>query len=169
MKRLMNAMVVATLLVALPALLSLAGIESSETALVTTVSAAALDDVQATAATASFGRTTVRGHYGFTVTGTQFLPPASPVQVVSVGFVDFANDGTFVGADVISVEGEIIPRTLTGSYSVEPNCTLAMTIEIQSGMPGSTFHFAGVITGKGKEILLVQTDPGSMFTGSLKR
>jgi hypothetical protein len=116
------------------------------------------------------GPRTVRGRYGFTVTGTQFFPPpAPPLQAATVGTIEFDGRGGFTGSDIASFSGQVFSRTLTGTYSVHGSCTLDATLEVLTGTPGLRFSFSAVIVDQGREILFIQTDPGSLFVGSLKK
>jgi len=108
------------------------------------------------------------GRYGFNVQGTVFVPPVTPA--VAVGVADFNGSGSFTLTDVASFAGTIVPRTAAGTYTVAPNCTATSSLTILTGVPlGATFHVNFVILDRGSEIMLVQTDPGSMFTGTAKR
>jgi hypothetical protein len=115
-------------------------------------------------------RRSLYGRYGFTVTGTQFLPPPNPpVQASTVGIVEFDGRGNFTGADTASFSGQIFQRTLKGTYVMRPNCTFDATAEILTGTPGLVFNFTAVILENRSEIQFIQTDPGALFTGTLKK
>jgi hypothetical protein len=118
----------------------------------------------------SCGPKMVRGRYGFTVTGTQFFaPPTPPVQAVTVGQIVFDGHGGLSGSDVVSLSGQIVPRTLTGNYVVRRDCTIEARVDFLTGTPGFKFTFRAVIVDQGREILAIQTDPGALFIGTLKK
>ena len=63
-----------------------------------------------------------------------------------------------------------MPRTFSGTYTVNPNCTATLTLTILSGFPGgATFHLSAVLINRGAEMRLIQIDRGSMFTGTAAR
>lgn len=110
------------------------------------------------------------GKYGATIQGT-VLPPLAPVPVpaVSVGSFEVDAAGNLSGADTLSLGGQIIPRTYSGTVSVKANCTFTSRITSNSGLPGQTVNLSGVIVAGGDEIQFVQTDPSTIFTGVAKR
>ena len=109
------------------------------------------------------------GRFAFIIQGTQFTPlPA--IQAATVGALNFDGQGGLTGADVASFSGQIVPRSFRGIYSVNPDCTATASLTIATGFPvGATFNFAIVLVDRGDEAIFIQTDPGSLFTGSLKR
>jgi hypothetical protein len=116
------------------------------------------------------GHRSLFGRYGFTVTGTQFFPPPQPpVQAATVGVIEFDGRGGLTGSDIASFSGQIFSRTLAGTYVMQPNCTFEATVDILTGTPGLTFHFSAVMVDGGSEITFIQTDPGSLFVGALKK
>lgn len=110
------------------------------------------------------------GKYGGMVQGTA-LPPLTPVPApgVSVGSFEVDAAGNLTGADTLSLGGQIIPRTYTGTVSVKSNCTFTSRITINTGLPGLTINLSGVIVDGGNEIQFVQTDAGTIFSGVAKR
>ena len=97
--------------------------------------------------------------YGFVAEGVAG-PPTLPVPLAGplagVGTVVFAQDGTFVLTATRSVNGVLDPEplALTGVYSMKGNCTFGMRFDVG-------FTFDAVIVNNGKEILFVETDPGT--------
>ena len=73
-----------------------------------------------------------------------------------VGAVSFSSDNTFQMTATRSVNGVIdpAPLALTGTYSVNADCTFKMTFEVG-------FTFSAVIVNGGNEVLFVETDPGT--------
>jgi hypothetical protein len=164
----MRGAVVVTVLIAAPALLTWAGIGGGAMNPGATLHAANGQNPGDRAQPC--GPRTVRGRYGFSVTGTQYFPPpAPPVQAATVGVLEFDGRGGFTGSDIASFSGQVFARTLAGTYTVQESCTLDATLEVLTGTPGLRLTFSAVIVEQGREILFIQTDPGSLFTGSLKR
>jgi len=66
---------------------------------------------------------------------------AACLDVVAVGLIAYDGQGAFVGADTVSIGGAIRPRTFTGTYTINPDCTGTATIV----QPGRTLHSAFVL------------------------
>ena len=111
----------------------------------------------------------VSGRYAYDIQGTIFAPP--PVTpAAAVGVADFDGMGSLTISDVASFAGTVVSRTGSGTYSVQPDCTLTLSLTILTGFPvGTPFHLHGVIIGRGEEIKFIQTDQGTMFTGTAER
>jgi hypothetical protein len=71
--------------------------------------------------------------YGFHVLALTLDPSntlgASNPFAVS-GYYEFHGDGTLNGADTVSRNGDIIPRTYTGTYQVNSDGTGTLTLDI---------------------------------------
>ena len=111
----------------------------------------------------------VSGRYAYDIQGTIFAPP--PVTpAAAVGVADFDGMGSLTISDVASFAGTVVSRTGSGTYSVQPDCTATLSLTILTGLPvGTIFHLRGVIIGRGAEIKFIQTDQGTMFTGTAER
>jgi len=134
------------------------------TLIIGTVSALTISDaisqkVNAQAAP-SCNNATIRGSYGTKFTGT-----FNAEELAVVGLVRFDGTGNFQGTDVLTGDGNVsINRTVSGTYSVQPDCSL----EIVFVATGTGF-LSGAIVDRGKEIFLIQTNPGSVLTGTFKK
>lgn len=71
------------------------------------------------------------GAWGYTETGT-VVTPAGPVSAAAVGRYTFDREGTFSGTQHSSVAGTISQDTKLGTYTVNPDCTATLTLEIYS-------------------------------------
>jgi hypothetical protein len=115
---------------------------------------------------------TLKGTYSLLGQGTVTaqLPgfPPPPVLVAHNGTVIFDGNGTLSGGDVSTVNGVIVPRTFTGTYTVDPNCAALFVINFADG---SVLHEAGTITGAGilREIDTIATDAGWVFADAAKK
>jgi hypothetical protein len=132
--------------------------------------AADSEKARALAPSAECTLSTIVGKFGGTIQGT-VLPPLmpEPVSVVAVGSFEIDAAGTLTGADTSSVGGQIIPRTYSGTVSVQGNCTFTGRFTVETGLPGLVVNFSGVILDGGKELHFVETDPGTLFTSVAKR
>lgn len=115
-----------------------------------------------TAATATAANkcntSTLKGSYGHLVNGT--ILGFGPFTVV--GVATFDGDGKWSRVETSNVNGQVFPETLTGTYTVNPDCsgTAHMT-------NGETSAF--VIVDGGRKILAMGTDPNAVLTVVLEK
>jgi hypothetical protein len=105
---------------------------------------------------------TIEGSYGYTVTGTNLAVGL----VAAVGRVTADGRGNLTGADTLSAVGNIVRRTITGSYTITPQCTGTVTFTDNFGQ---TVNLDYVVTGRSDELQFIQTDAGTVFTGFARR
>jgi len=104
----------------------------------------------------------VRGDFAYLVQGTNLA-----IGLVSaVGRVSADGAGSLLATDTLSVEGTILRRTITGTYTIEPDCTGSVTF---SDNFGQTTHLDYVLADGGDEIRLIQTDQDTIITGTARR
>lgn len=116
---------------------------------------------------------TIRGSYATNISGTFLLPPtegstAPPVGVplASVGQLTFGSRGYVSGTDTNSFNGAISTYPVSGNYSVNDDCTGTLDVTLPNGF---TITNNIRIAAGGDEIFLIQTNPGTIVTGTLKR
>jgi len=120
-----------------------------------TISDAISQKVNAQAAP-SCNNATIKGSYGINFTGTF---PGTPIA--EVGFYKFNGTGNFQRTVTQSTNGTLSTnKAVSGLYSVKQDCTVLIFGD------GS---LSGIIVDAGKGIFLIQTDPGSLITGTLKK
>jgi len=73
----------------------------------------------------------VAGKYGYTSGGTIVSPPVGPFT--AVGRVTLTSSGTFRGAQTTSIAGNFFDETLTGTYTVDFDCTGSATVFVYHG------------------------------------
>ena len=73
----------------------------------------------------------VAGSYGYTSSGTIVTPPVGPFA--AVGHVTFTESGTFSGAQTTSIAGNLVEETVTGTYTVNPDCTGTAVVNVFHG------------------------------------
>jgi hypothetical protein len=108
-------------------------------------------------------KSSLRGPYGYTFTGNVntagvFGPFASTGKLTSDG------EGRFTGSETVSSAGEIARRAYRGVYSVAPDCSGSAILNDNFGAINS-FDF--VIVNGGREVRFIQTDAGTVLTGSM--
>jgi hypothetical protein len=73
----------------------------------------------------------VAGEYGYTSNGTIVSPPVGPFA--TVGHVTFTASGTFSGAQTTSIAGNFFDGTVSGTYSVNHDCTGSAVVNVYHG------------------------------------
>jgi hypothetical protein len=108
---------------------------------------------------------TVVGTYGFQGQGTLGLgtPQAIPAAETGVATADGA--GNLTGNVTFSLGGQILSTPFTGTYQVNPDCTISETISFGT----QTRHQQGVVVDRGQQIDFIDTDPGTVLTRVAKR
>src|SRR5437763_479691 len=114
---------------------------------------------------------TLRGNYGFILTGTSASgpPPAPLQQVIGVGMVHFDGIGNFTQTDNIhgSITGFTAPdRPGSGTYSIKEDCTGISTLFITGQAPVERRF---VVVDEGKELRTVVTSPGTTMVTATAR
>ena len=104
----------------------------------------------------------LRGRYGLSLTGTILgLGPAA-----EIGSIWFDGAGAFTGSLMASFNGQPVPRTATGTYVVNSDCTGTISANITPGGP-IDLNLVMVDSG-GKKAVVIVTTPGLVFSGSLE-
>ena len=91
--------------------------------------------------------------------------PGMAAPFAGVGTDTFDGNGHFAGAATVSINGNPIPLTETGTYKVNPDCTGTYTAF--SGAASTTAFF--VITDSGNEIQAICTDAGVVISHVFRR
>jgi hypothetical protein len=73
----------------------------------------------------------VAGTYGYTSSGTIVSPAVGPFA--AVGKITFGNTGTLSGAQTTSIAGNFFDETVSGSFTVNSDCTAAATVYVYHG------------------------------------
>jgi hypothetical protein len=104
----------------------------------------------------------VAGDFGYTVTGTRL--PFGPAA--SVGWVRFERDGSLSGTQTLSINGTIAQgEVLTGTITVNPDCTGTSTITVSNTPFPRTSHLDVVWVNSSTGFRLIFTDTGLILTG----
>ena|SRR5437879_3681200 len=94
------------------------------------------------------------------ITQTPTQPPFTPIA--EAGTYTFDGSGGFSTTNTLSVGGLIIPRTATGTYAVDADCTGSATIN-----GGVSFKFA--IARAAQSIRFVVSTTGVAVTGKMEK
>jgi hypothetical protein len=96
------------------------------------------------------------GNWGFTLTGTLILP-TGPVPGAAVGRLSVDAAGNISGTEARNVGGGFANETLTGSWTVNSDCTATITANIyESGVLVRISVLAAVFVDNSSKIRAVQ-------------
>jgi hypothetical protein len=112
------------------------------------------------------GCDTLDGLYGFSRNGTAGF---GSVSAAAVGVISFDGAGNISGHDTTSVNGNIIRRTFIGTYTLSSDCTGSLTITFLTGTPGRVSPNDFVMVDNGRELRLINTNPGEVIVGSARK
>ena len=105
------------------------------------------------------------GSFGYTSTGTlldSYVPAPYAGPFGEVGRQTFDGKGHTTAAATTSSNGNIQPVTIEGTYTVKPDCTGSMTLNVSPF--DSTVHADFVIDDNGAEIRAIGSDSGLVET-----
>ena len=109
---------------------------------------------------------TLKGSFSHMGTGFVTAPPAMAGPFGGVGTDTFDGNGNIAGTAALSINGNPVSASETGTYKVNPDCTGTYTVQLSVG-GATTVSF--VITAGGNEIQGICTDSGSVTTHIFKR
>ena len=105
----------------------------------------------------------LNGRYGYEIKGT--LAGVGPV--VLVGTINHSYDGTYTGAMTASYNGQIVPfLPYNGNFAVNSDCSGTSSFTLPDGTKVTTRI---VVLERGKEYFIINTDPGNVLSGVIKR
>jgi hypothetical protein len=104
----------------------------------------------------------VEGSYGYTVNGTNI----GGGPLAAVGLVSSDGAGVLGATETDSINGTIVRRTITGTYTVNPDCTGTVTFTDNFHQ---TTHLDFVAVKDRDELQFLQTDSGTVTTGIAKK
>jgi hypothetical protein len=105
----------------------------------------------------------IQGGYGFRVTGDNV---ALGAKFAIVGRFAADGQGHFEGIATESVSGQVGRTTFIGAYIVNADCTGAARFLFPNGV-AATLDF--VIVENGKEVLIIDSDQGTVESGVAKK
>ena len=104
---------------------------------------------------------TLKGTFAHTASGFAIAPPAIAGPVAGAGIDTFDGKGGVTTSATVSLNGNIVPITATGTYKVNPDCTGTYVI------PGTTLFL--VIADSGNEIHAICIDSGVVLNHTFRR
>jgi hypothetical protein len=119
---------------------------------------------------------TLNGAYVITSTGTAggpvFNNPPSPLPFAAVGKILFDGQGNLQMWFTVNLNGQFISRAnyaapgVSGTYTVNADCSGTATWVTPSA---TVVHIDFVVTPNGKQLTLIETDTGTLITGTAVR
>jgi len=106
---------------------------------------------------------TMKGRHGYSYSGT--VIGVGPVA--TAGLIFFDGQGNVAADYVVSVNGEIIRGSFTGVYTVNPDCTGLIRLDLP--VLGLSLNGSFVIINDGQETFFTGNDPGYAITGVTKK
>jgi hypothetical protein len=104
----------------------------------------------------------LQGTYGYTSIGTITAPPDIAGPIAEVGTQTFDGRGNTTASATLSSNGTIIPVTITGTYTVNSDCTGTFTLQVAPF--GFTVDVIFVIDDGWNEFRAIETDTGFVIT-----
>ena len=105
---------------------------------------------------------TLQGTFAYTSTGFITAPPAFAGPFAETGTQIFDGKGGTTAAVTLSQNGNILPVTITGTYTVNPDCTGTFTLKVSP--IDVTVHVFFVIDDGGNGFQAIETDAGLVIT-----
>ncbi len=103
----------------------------------------------------------VAGTYGYTTSGT--IPTIG--GVAAVGHISLDASGNLTGAQTASSNGAIVPETLSGTYTVNADCTGTATVNVyHSGVLARTTNIDVVFENNQRELRAIFLTAGTVLT-----
>src|ERR1700678_2576332 len=102
------------------------------------------------------------GTYAYTGAGTIVSPAAIAGPFAEVGMQTFDGQGHTTATATASQGGNILQFTITGTYTVNPDCTGTLTLQVAP--IGITVPVFIVIDNNWNEFQAIETSPGVVIT-----
>jgi hypothetical protein len=110
----------------------------------------------------------VAGQYGYTSSGTIVTPAVG--AFATVGHVTFSASGSINGAQTTSIAGNFFEETVSGTFSVNPDCTGTGTVNIYHGTTlARTTNLNLVWDDNQKEVRAIFLTAGTVITIDAKK
>ena len=113
--------------------------------------------------------TSLNGAYGYNLSGFAYDVQGNFYTLAAIGRMTPDGNGGLSGAETFSLDGNILHRTYTGTYTVNSDCTGSMVLQVSQGSATSTTHADLVAVNNSKEVKFIQTDTNVIFSGTLTK
>ncbi|MEY3866987.1 MAG: hypothetical protein ACRCT1_15775 [Microcoleaceae cyanobacterium] len=118
-----------------------------------------------------FNNGSLKGGFGFQDQGTRKVTNAdgtvSTVSYSALRTANFDGNGTHTGKGFVSIDGQEVGYSVTGSYTVDNDGTFSLdaTQSYEDGRASQPYKQFGVVIRGGNEILVIQTTHGKNQSG----
>ena len=103
----------------------------------------------------------VAGAYGYTTSGS--IPTLG--AIAGLGHITLDSAGNLTGAQTVSFNGTIVPETLSGTYTVNADCTGTATINVyHGGVLARTTNLNVVYVNEQRELRAIFLTAGTALT-----
>lgn len=113
---------------------------------------------------------TLEGLYGVQGSGFRLLAEGGYVPFGAINVRNFDGNGNYSGRGITNVSGDFTETNISGTYTVEPDCTVELNdattstegvVDETTSTEGVVRNFSqfGAIVDSGREILTLQTSP----------
>ena len=117
------------------------------------------------AQSSTYDLTSINGVYTIRMSGVAYEPDGTQDLIVEIGELTADGAGNVSASSTLSLNGSIIRRTFSGTYSVNSDGTGAMTLYPNWGPP---INVDTVIGSAGREVTFVLTDDSNVLSGALQ-
>lgn len=125
------------------------------------ISLAFLVGITPTAQARSCSLTGVAGKYGYTTSGS--IPTLGPFA--AVGTVTLEPSGNFAGTQMTSINGALVAETVSGSYTVNADCTGTAIVNVfHGGVLARTTNLNVVFDNNQRELRAIFLTAGTVLT-----
>jgi hypothetical protein len=111
---------------------------------------------------------TLQGTFAYTSTGSITSPPDLAGPIAEVGAETFDGKGTTAATATLSSNGTILQLAITGTYTVNSDCTGTMELQVVSPFQ-ATVDVYFVIDNAGDEFQGMETNTGFVITRVARR
>lgn len=125
--------------------------------------------VHADTTPAACDATTLNGAYGYTLSGYAYDSQYNIYIVAAAGRFVADGNGAVTGSDTMNFDSSVSKRKMTGSYTMNADCTGSVTLAYNDGTSTQNVHGDVVAVNNGKEVNFTQTDAPFMITAVMKR
>ena len=113
---------------------------------------------------------TFTGAYGYTESGYAYDVQGNIYILASTGRMVADGNGGLTGSETSSLDGTIVRRQYTGTYTMTGDCVGSVTLQFASAnATAGAIHGDIVAVNNARQINFVQTDANFVFSGVLTR
>ena len=113
-----------------------------------------------------------QGSFGWAAAGSEPTRTGEIMPVITSGHISADGKGHFSGTNTVSLNGLIAHQTITGTYTVNPDCTGQATVHyvtLDQEVPPEDVQVEFVLVDEAREIRFIRTDPNSTFAGNARK